>query len=118
VFTDPDPIEELLGKCVTEMVDQELVTYARLSLKAWYDLDLPTTAQRERSIMACLQRTYGPDAGLVVKWALQHEPATYSMFSVGQKWRTDKWYVELQKHIKVQKANTTVVEGFSKLENL
>ena len=50
--------------------------------------------------MAAFKRTYGADAGSVIKWALMKGPVTYSDFSQGCKWKTDAWYMELQNHLR------------------
>ena len=67
-----DSIEEMLGKSVEDLTDTELVVYVKTSMKEINGLDLPVQGMRERSIMAGLKRTYGPDAGKIVKWAFQH----------------------------------------------
>ena len=91
-----DSIEEMLGKSVEDLTDTELVVYVKTSMKEINGLDLPVQGMRERSIMAGLKRTYGPDAGKIVKWAFQHhqgrrdgKPITYSTFSKNMKWLTD-----------------------------
>lgn len=120
-----DSVEEMLGKSVENMTDTELVTYVKTSLREVNGLELPVQGMRERSIMAGLKRTYGPDAGKIVKWAFQHhqgrrdgKPITYSTFSKNMKWLTDIWYLELQEHAQRQAANVTAAQGFFKSSDL
>lgn len=120
-----DSIEEMLGKSVEDLTDTELVVYVKTSMKEINGLDLPVQGMRERSIMAGLKRTYGPDAGKIVKWAFQHhqgrrdgKPITYSTFSKNMKWLTDIWYLELQEHAQRQAANVTAAQGFFKSSDL
>lgn len=120
-----DSVEEMLGKSVENMTDTELVTYVKTSLREVNGLELPVQGMRERSIMAGLKRTYGPDAGKIVKWAFQHhqgrrdgKPITYSTFSKNMKWLTDIWYLELQEAAQRQAANVTAAQGFFKSSDL
>ena len=120
-----DSVEEMLGKSVEDLTDTELVVYVKTSMKEINGLDLPVQGMRERSIMAGLKRTYGPDAGKIVKWAFQHhqgrrdgKPITYSTFSKNMKWLTDIWYLELQEHAQRQAANVTAAQGFFKSSDL
>ena len=120
-----DSVEEMLGKSVENMTDTELVTYVKTSLREVNGLELPVQGMRERSIMAGLKRTYGRDAGKIVKWAFQHhqgrrdgKPITYSTFSKNMKWLTDIWYLELQEHAQRQAANVTAAQGFFKSSDL
>lgn len=120
-----DSVEEMLGKSVENMTNTELVTYVKTSLREVNGLELPVQGMRERSIMAGLKRTYGPDAGKIVKWAFQHhqgrrdgKPITYSTFSKNMKWLTDIWYLELQEHAQRQAANVTAAQGFFKSSDL
>lgn len=118
-----------MGKPVTAMNPNELVTYVKMWLKAVYDLDLPVTANRERFIFTALKRTYGNEAaGRIVKWPFWKydgkrngtEYITYSMFTKNFKWLTDIWYLELQEQTQrdEKRANTTTAVGFGKLQDL
>jgi len=120
-----DSIEEMLGKSVEDLTDTELVVYVKTSMKEINGLDLPVQGMRERSIMAGLKRTYGPDAGKIVKWAFQHhqgrrdgKPITYSTFSKNMKWWTDILYLELQEAAQRQAANVEAAQGFFKSSDL
>lgn len=120
-----DAVEQMLGKPVYELSDNELVTYVKTSLREVNGLELPVQGMRERSIMAGLKRTYGRDAGKIVKWAFQHhqgrrdgKPITYSTFSKNMKWWTDILYLELQEHAQRQAANVTAAQGFFKSSDL
>jgi hypothetical protein len=104
-FADLDPVEEYLGKPVTAMTDQELVTYIKIYARAVHDIDLPVQGSPERSVMAGLKRTYGKvNAGRLVKWACQEsigtDPVNYFDFSKGRKWWTDRHFISLQAHVK------------------
>lgn len=123
-FQDLDEAEQRIGKSVLFMTDNELVTYIKTSLKVLCDMDLPVTANRERSIMAGFQKVYGPDAGRVIKWVfwrwggkVNDQYVTYGNFSKAMKWRTDMWYLELQQHIKSH-VKGVAAPGFSRLEDL
>ena len=120
-----DAVEQMLGKPVYELSDNELVVYVKTSMKEINGLDLPVQGMRERSIMAGLKRTYGPDAGKIVKWAFQHhqgrrdgKPITYSTFSKNMKWWTDILYLELQEAAQRQAANVEAAQGFFKSSDL
>ena len=120
-----DAVEQMLGKPVYELSDNELVTYVKTSLREVNGLELPVQGMRERSIMAGLKRTYGPDAGKIVKWAFQHhqgrrdgKPITYSTFSKNMKWWTDILYLELQEAAQRQAANVEAAQGFFKSSDL
>jgi hypothetical protein len=99
------------------MTDMQLVSYIKTSLRKTYDLDLPVTAHRERTIMASLKKTYGVDAGRIVKWALLSGPVVYSDFSPGCKWKTDRWAIEMQQHLK-KNMKGAVAPGLARLEDL
>lgn len=104
-FADLDPVEEYLGKPVTAMTDQELVSYVKIYARAVHDIILPVQGTPERSVMAGLKRTYGPaDAGRLVKWACREsigsDPVGYFDFSKGRKWWTDRQFTALQRHVK------------------
>lgn len=120
-----DSIEEMLGKSVEDLTDTELVVYVKTSMKEINGLDLPVQGQRERAIMAGLKRTYGRDAGKIIKWVFQHhqgrrdgKPVTYSTFSKNMKWWTDILYLELQEAAQRQAANAEAAQGFFKSSDL
>jgi hypothetical protein len=62
---------------------------------------------KERAVFKGLQRVYGrANAGNIVKWAFYHhkgrfrdEPVGFFMFSKGNKWWTDKLYLEMQESL-------------------
>lgn len=104
-FADLDPVEEYLGKPVTAMTDQELVSYIKIYARAVHDIELPVQGTPERSVMAGLKRTYGPaNAGRLVKWAcresIEGDPVGYFDFAKGRKWWTDRHFTALQRHVK------------------
>lgn len=127
-FIDLDAIEQSMGKPVTAMNAMELVTYVKMWIKAVYEVDLPVSANRERYIFAGLKRTYGSEAGRLVKWPFWKydgkragEYVTYSTFSRGMKWLTDIWFLEMQeqtKREKVKREEKHVAAGFGKLQDL
>lgn len=127
MFTDLDAVENMIGKSVEQMDANELVTYVKTWTRAVYDLDLPATAHRERSIFSGLKRTYGNRAaGQIVKWPFwkydglrNGEHITYGMFSKGMKWLTDMWYLEMQEHVRREAKKDTVFSGgFAKLQDI
>lgn len=128
MFADLDAIEQIIGKPVTAMEAVELVTYVRLWIRAVYEVDLPATAYRERTIFTHLRKMYGPDAGRIVKWPFwkydgkrNGEHVTYSSFSKPMKWLTDIWYMELKEQLKREtekKTGTGATAGFGKLQDL
>lgn len=106
-FTDLDPVEEYLGKPVTAMTDQELVSYIKVYARAVHDIELPVQGTPERSVMSGLKRTYGTaNAGRLVKWACREsigtDPVNYFDFAKGRKWWTDRHFIAMQGHIKKQ----------------
>lgn len=129
MFVDLDAIEQSMGKPVTAMTAMELVSYVKIWIKAVYEVDLPVSPNRERFIFIALKKTYGNDAGRIVKWPFwkydgkrNGEFVTYSTFSKGMKWITDIWYMELQEHVKREMAkkapSETSLVGFGKLQDL
>lgn len=111
-FSDLDPVEEYLGKPVTAMTDQELVSYVKVYARAVHDIDLPVQGTPERSVMAGLKRTYGAsNAGRLVKWACREsidaDPVGYFDFAKGRKWWTDRTFTAMQKHVKKEAGNQT-----------
>lgn len=109
-FFDLDPVEEYLGKPVTAMTDQELVSYIKVYARAVHEIELPVQGIPERSVMAALKRTYGPaSAGRLVKWACREsigkEPVTYFDFSKGRKWWTDRQFIAMQAHFNKESAD-------------
>jgi hypothetical protein len=67
-FKDLDPIEQRIGKRVEAMEPRELVDYIELYFNALNDYKLPVDRIRELSMFKRMQRVYGPDAGLIIKW--------------------------------------------------
>lgn len=128
MFSDLDAIEQTIGKPVTAMEAVELVTYVRMWIRAVYDVDLPVTAYRERTIFAHLRRMYGSDAGRIVKWPFwkydgkrNSDYITYSSFSKNMKWLTDIWYLELKEQLQAEskkKSGTSAAAGFGKIQDL
>lgn len=104
VFSDADPIEEDMGVRCEHMSPDQLVAYIKSYHQA-FDLDLKVEGMPERAVFRSLQRLYGKEnAGLIVKWAFYHhrgrfrdEPIGFFMFSKGNKWWTDKIYLEMQR---------------------
>jgi len=132
-FSDLDAAELTLGKPVTSMTDSELVSYLKLAVRHHQDIDIPVDGNPERAVMAALKRTYGPDAGNIVKWCCWHHGAKmgqgkmagqvvgYFSFAKGMKWFTDMLYVELQQHLKAEVtrvvADRKASAGFARLED-
>ncbi|QDH91782.1 hypothetical protein SEA_PHRAPPUCCINO_107 [Mycobacterium phage Phrappuccino] len=128
-FTDLDIAEQTLGKPVTAMTDTELVSYLKIAVKALQDIDLPVDGMPERSVMAGLKRTYGPQAGNILKWVCwRHEGKYrgqvigYFSFAKGRKWFTDMLYTELQQHLSAEAAQVAAErragDGWGELADL
>lgn len=103
-FADLDPVEEYLGKPVTAMTDDELVSYIKIYARAVHEIKLPVQGIPERSVMAGLKRTYGASsAGRLVKWACREsiggDPVTYFDFAKGRKWWTDRQFIAMQAYV-------------------
>lgn len=102
-FSDPDPLEQDMGVLCRDMTADQLVAYIK-SYQEAFGLNLKVEGFKERAVFRGLQRIYGKDnAGLIVKWAFyQHrgrfrdEAINFFHFSQGNKWLTDKFYLELQ----------------------
>lgn len=110
MFTELDALEKYFKKPVVEMTADDLVSYVKLYMKVVHRLELPVdpSVPRERSVFLGLKKTYGSDAGLVVKWVLwkyrgiwEGKPIGYFDFQKKMKWWTDQMYQELQ--LQVQK---------------
>ena len=125
-FSDIDPVEEIIGKPVQEMNEAELLQYLTTYVSALYDLDMKLDGLKERSIFKGLKSLYGPQAGLIVKWAMfRHEGKKGEEilspfdFTRGMKWYTDKLYTELQLHLNSDKPKVYKKDSrFSSLSDL
>ena len=102
-FADTDPLEDDMGIRCENMTPDQLVAY----IKAYQDafgFNLKVEGAKERGVFRGLQRVYGVEnAGRIVKWAFYHhkgkfrdEIINFFHFSKGNKWLTDKFYLELQ----------------------
>ena len=115
------------------MTDTELVSYLKLSMRQRHGISLPVDGNQERSVMAGLKRLYGPDAGNIIKWCLHRyngvvdqgkmagQVVTYTTFSRGMKWFTDRLYAELQQHRRHEAERQRLqrsAAGLSKLSDL
>lgn len=124
MFKDPDPLEQYLNKTVTDMTAEELITYIKTYMSVVYQLDLALdpSVPRERSVFKALQKTYGADAGLIVKWVFWKYQGKYNgefvnffSFVKARKWWTDLMYQEMQLHRQreVPKNKETQWKGFA-----
>jgi hypothetical protein len=108
-FTDPDPVEDLMGVRVEEMTPDELVAYIK-TYQAAFDLVLAVEGVQERSIFKGMQRVYGQrTAGQIVKWVFytykgvyDGQPVRFNSFALGRKWWVDKMHLEMQQHMNKQ----------------
>lgn len=128
-FSDLDMAEVTIGKPVTAMTDTELVSYLKLAVRHFQNIELAVDGTRERAVMAALKRTYGTRAGQIVKWACWRHGGQYRgevlghlSFAKGRKWFTDILDRELQQHIKAERDRDAVeaqaAAGFARLEDL
>lgn len=91
-----------MGVRCEDMTPDQLVAYIK-SYQEAFGLNLPVDGLPERSVFKGMQRIYGRDAGLIVKWVFyrhrgrwQDEPVRYQSFAKGRKWWVDKMYLEMQ----------------------
>lgn len=119
-FSDTDPLEEDMGVRCEDMNADQLVAY----IKAYQDafgFNLKVEGPKERGVFRGLQRVYGnANAGRIVKWAFYHhkgkfrdEIINFFHFSKGNKWLTDKFYLELQQDAAKETANVNRFQGAS-----
>jgi hypothetical protein len=102
-FNDNDPLEDDMGVRCQDMTPDQLVAYIK-SYQSAFGLNLRVEGLKERAVFKGLQRVYGKaNAGNIVKWAFYHhrgrfrdEPIGFFLFSKGNKWWTDKLYMEMQ----------------------
>lgn len=105
-FVDSDPLEDDMGVRCEDMTPDQLVAYIK-SYQSAFGLNLRVEGLKERAVFRGLQRVYGKaNAGNIVKWAFYHhkgrfrdEPVGFFMFSKGNKWWTDKLYLEMQESL-------------------
>lgn len=113
-FSDNDPLEDDMGVRCQDMTADQLVAYIK-SYQSAFGLNLRVEGIKERAVFKGLQRVYGKaNAGNIVKWAFYHhkgrfrdEPIGFFMFSKGNKWWTDKLYLEMQEHLAKDRQRTT-----------
>jgi hypothetical protein len=106
-FIDNDPLEDDMGVRCEDMNPDQLVAYVK-SYQAAFGLNLKVEGFKERGVFRGMQRIYGTaDAGRIVKWAFYHhkgqlrgEPIGFFVFSKGNKWWTDKLYMEVQQEMR------------------
>lgn len=112
-FSDSDPLEDDMGVRCENMTADQLVAYIK-AYQGAFGLNLKVEGLKERAVFRGLQRVYGQaDAGRIVKWAFyQHkgrfrdEAINFFHFSKGNKWLTDKFYLEMQDSLRKQAART------------
>ena len=110
-FSDTDPLEQDMNVRCEDMSPDQLVCYIK-SYQEAFGLNLKVEGQKERAVFRALQRLYGKaDAGRIVKWAFYHhmgrfrdEPVGFFIFSKGNKWWTDKLYMEIQEEMRKSSA--------------
>lgn len=113
-FSDADPLEQDMGVMCQDMTPDQLVAYIK-SYQAAFGLNLRVDGIKERAVFRGLQKLYGKaNAGNIVKWAFYHhkgrfreEPVGFFMFSKGNKWWTDKLYLEMQESMAKDTRRTT-----------
>ncbi|AEQ21063.1 conserved hypothetical protein [Rhodococcus phage E3] len=105
-FDEMDPVEQMIGKPVTKMTGDELISYIKTYMQAMHGVDLGIDGVKERSVMTALRRIYKDDAGRIVKWVMtkrsgrdqKDELVTYFSFQRADKWWLDKIHIEMQVH--------------------
>ncbi|ACH62154.1 hypothetical protein MYRNA_185 [Mycobacterium phage Myrna] len=102
-FTDIDPLEEDMKVRVEDMSPDQLVVY----LKDWQEAVNGVTMAldgKELYMMRWLQKVYGDDAGLIIKWVCwkhrgkddRNQLIVHRMFCTKMKWWVDKMHQEMQ----------------------
>lgn len=121
-FSDPDPLEKYLNKLVTEMTAEDLISYIKTYMSTVYELELviDPSIPRERSVFRALKKTYGEDAGLIVKWVfwkykgkVEDRYVNFFDFQKSRKWWTDLMYQELQLQQQKEKKKEKTWAGFA-----
>lgn len=108
-FSELDPLEKLMKKRVQDMTPGDLISYITTYMKEVHEVKLVTdpSVPKERAVFRGLQKTYGQDAGLIVKWVFWKYQGKYDgklinflSFQKACKWWTDIMYTELQEQLK------------------
>ena|SRR6478736_850847 len=105
-FSETDPLEDQMGVRCEDMTADQLVTY----LKDWQEAVNNTVMRldgKEIYPIRWLQKVYGDDAGLIVKWlCYKHRGKddrgyliTHRMFCTKMKWWIDLMYAEMQQQL-------------------
>lgn len=102
-----------MGVRCADMTPDQLVAYIK-SYQEAFGLNLRVEGLKERAVFRGLQRVYGKaNAGNIVKWAFYHhrgrfrdEPIGFFMFAKGNKWWTDKLYLEMQDAVAQERHRT------------
>lgn len=129
-FSDPDPLEQDMGRMCQDMTADQLVAYI-IAYHDAFGLRLVIDGMKERSVFTAMQRAYGRrDAGLIVKWVFyrhkgrcRDEPVTPFTFAKGHSWWVQKMHCELQMHLQKEadekaKAAAPTVIGARSLADL
>lgn len=102
-FDQSDFGEDLLGKSVKNMSGDDLLPYAVAMHKEYLGFRLIIDPVKDRAVMRWLKKTYGEEAGEMVKWMFfQHggkldngETFTTTWFNSNHKWWIDQIYSEM-----------------------
>jgi hypothetical protein len=128
-FEGFDPVESELGCRVQLMSADQLISYVKMYMRAMHGIKMAIEGNPERQVLQKLSKTYGPDAGLIVKWVLWNydgiqdgKPISFFIFSSKMKWWTDKMYAEMQLHRRELEEKSTPYEkpgtSFTSMEDL
>jgi hypothetical protein len=116
-FSDVDPLEEDMGVRCEDMNPDQLVSYIK-SYQEAFNLNLRIDGLPERSVFKAMQRVYGADAGLIVKWVFykykgryDNEPIRHLSFAKGRKWWVDKMHLEMQEELRRESSRTSEHAG-------
>lgn len=108
MLTQKDEFEQQLHKSVKQMEPSELLDYIQLQFKSKFGYELPVEREREVSMLKRLKKTYGADAGYILKWYFEHHggESTYrsgrvhkfkmSWLAASQKYWLDELFEEVQ----------------------
>lgn len=86
------------------MTGDELVAYIKTWMSAAHGVDLAVSGVKERAVMNALRKTYGKDAGRIIKWVMARRDGkgpkdklvTFFDFQREAKWWTDQVHIEMQ----------------------
>lgn len=103
IFSDTDAGESLLGMSVEKMGAEELLPYCIAMHKDILGFKPAIDLHKDKAVLRWLRKTYGEDAGRIVKWTffkyngeVDGETFAVTWFNRGHKWWIDQMYSEMK----------------------